>query len=85
MARAPSKPVESYTRLRFHLLGRGPMYKIAAAAGIPPTLLSHYSFGWKTIPPGHLESLSEVLGVPADDLVGNMDPEQPLLEGLAQP
>lgn len=73
MGRAPLKP-PVFTRLRYHLLGRGPMYRIAAAAGITPTLLSQYALGAKVpIAPGHLEALSQVLGVPADDLVGVMD------------
>jgi hypothetical protein len=49
------------------------MYKLAGAAGIYPGLLSDYSLGYKPIPPLHLMALSEVLGVPEDDLVGELN------------
>jgi hypothetical protein len=72
MGRRPSKPTRS-TKLRYHLIGRGPIYKIAGQARIYPGLLSDYSLGYKPIPPLHLMALSEVLGVPEDDLVGDLD------------
>lgn len=58
------------TKLRYHLIGRGPMYKIAAAADMAPSKLSAYSLGTEPIPAKHLMALSEVLEVPEDDLVG---------------
>ena len=63
------RPVKA-TKLRYHLIGRGPMYVIAAAAGIAPSKLSAYSLGDEPIPAKHLIALSEVLEVPEDDLVG---------------
>jgi hypothetical protein len=49
------------------------MYKIAGQAGIHPTTLSAYSLGYAPIPPLHLMLLSEVLGVPEEELVGEPD------------
>jgi transcriptional regulator with XRE-family HTH domain len=72
MGRTATNPDARFTRLRYHLLGRGPMYKIAAAAGITPTTLSAYSLGTKAIAPAHLLALADVLDVPADDLLGDM-------------
>lgn len=71
MGRTALGPVK-FTKLRYHLLGRGPMYKVAAAAGITPTTLSSYSLGAKAIPAQHLLALAEVLDVPEDDLIGDM-------------
>lgn len=74
MGRPATKPAQ-FTKLRYHLLGRGPMYRIAAAAGINPTTLSHYSLGWLQVRPEHLLALSEVLDVPPDDLIGIIENE----------
>jgi hypothetical protein len=72
MSRVPTKPVRA-TRLRYHLIGRGPLYRIAGQAGIAPTTLSAYSLGYKPVPPRHLQALAELLDVPEDELVGDLD------------
>jgi transcriptional regulator with XRE-family HTH domain len=72
LGRPATKPAQ-FTKLRYHLLGRGPAYRVAAAAGINPTTLSHYQLGWRPIPPQHLLALAEVLDVPPDDLIGVLD------------
>jgi hypothetical protein len=53
------------------------MYKIAASARIHPTTLSAYSLGYRPIPPLHLTALSQVLDVPEDQLVGDLDFGEP--------
>jgi hypothetical protein len=49
------------------------MYKIAGQAEIHPATLSAYSLGYKPIPALHLIALSEVLGVPEEELAGEQD------------
>jgi hypothetical protein len=41
MGRPPTRPTRA-TKLRYHLIGRGPMYKVAGQAVIHPTILSAY-------------------------------------------
>jgi len=72
MGRRPSEPIRS-TKLRYHLIGRGPMNQIAGQAGIHPTTLSAYSLGYTPIPAVHLIALSQGLDVPEDELVGELD------------
>jgi hypothetical protein len=72
MGRHPTKPTRA-TKLRYHLIGRGPMYKVAGQARIHPATLSAYSLGYKPIPPLHLIALSEVLDVPEHELIGDLD------------
>ena len=38
-----------------------------------PSVLSDYSLGRKAIPAHHLIALAQVLGVPEDDLIGDLD------------
>jgi hypothetical protein len=72
MGRPPTKPTTA-TKLRYQLIGRGSMYRIAGLAGMAPSTLSDYSLGYKTMPARHLIALSDVLGVPEADLVGDVD------------
>jgi transcriptional regulator with XRE-family HTH domain len=59
------------TRLRAAVLASGfPAYYVGAQAGVHHSTLSKYVRGERDIKVSHLATLSRVLGIPADDLVG---------------
>lgn len=64
------RPVNRMTRLKYHCLGKGPLYKIANAANMHPSYLSKYCNGERPISNLHLIRLSEALQVPPAELIG---------------
>lgn len=64
------------TRLRAAILDDGrPAYMIAALAGIPPTRISEYSLGRRSIPLKHVVALSDVLECEPGDITGSYEDE----------
>lgn|SRR5215471_223236 len=62
------------TKLRLALMHSGlPQYMVAAQSGMPPSRVSEYALGKKSIPAHHLMALASVLRVNPVDLIGDAD------------
>lgn len=64
------------TKLRLKLLEHKrltgmPQYKVAAAAGMPPSRVTEYALGQKKMPIRHVIALSKVLQCNPDEIVGD--------------
>jgi plasmid maintenance system antidote protein VapI len=73
MGKVTSKHPIRITKLRYHLLGRGSNYMIAAACHIHPSTLSAYTLGTRPISAHHLLSLARYLNKSPEEIVGFMD------------